>query len=613
MKNQISQMMEKQTKGQFLLVVLLFAITGSLNASENARWELLFDGKTLTGWKQLGGKAQYRVEDGVIVGSSVLGTPNSFLCTERIYGDFILELEVKVDQGLNSGIQIRSNSLKSYKDGRVHGYQVEVDPCPHAWSGGIYDEARRGWLDDLKDNEAARKAFKNGQWNHYRIEAIGDSIKTWVNGVPAADLVDSMTLAGFIGLQVHSTESEEPLTVRWRNIRIKDLGSHVWEPLFDGRSFQGWHTIPGGKWQIRDGVIEGFSSKSEKRHGLLVSDRRFSDFTARLMFKAVKGNSGFYFRVDKVGGDVGVHGFQAEIDASNNVGGLYETAGRGWVVKPNPEDVKKWFKPQQWNQMTVSAHGRHIVVHVNGQKSAELKNDTGRLEGHLALQLHAQQDVHMMFKDIEIMVPAEEVEMKVGLSQKLPLLFEADFEDGKLDAWQATDPASWRIENGHGGKVLALFGKSNYEPKVRSPYNINLIRDVNVGSFVLELKMLSTTKDYAHRDLCLFFGYQDPSHFYYVHIANKSDPHSNSIMIVDGKPRMSIAKTRTEGTKWGDKWHTVRLVRDIKAGIIEVFFDDRAEPIMTAVDDTFKWGRVGVGSFDDTGQFDDIRLWGDLK
>ena len=202
----------------------------------------------------------------------------------------------------------------------------------------------------------------------------------------------------------------------------------------------------------------------------------------------------------------------------------------------------------------------------------------------------------------------------VGLAQvggvKVPLVFKADFEDGTLDAWQATDPAAWRIEDKNGGKVLALFKQSKYSPKVRSPLNINLAKDVVVGSFVLELKMLSTTKDYGHRDMCLFFGLQGPSHFYYVHIANKSDAHANSIFIVDDKPRVSIAKTRTEGTKWDDNWHTVRLVRDVKKGTIEVFFDDRAEPIMTAVDKRFTSGRVGVGSFDDTGCYDDIRLWG---
>lgn len=197
-----------------------------------------------------------------------------------------------------------------------------------------------------------------------------------------------------------------------------------------------------------------------------------------------------------------------------------------------------------------------------------------------------------------------------GGGQKMPMVFEADFEDGSLDAWQATDSTAWRIEDGRGGKVLALHKQSDYKPEVRSPRNINLIEDVVVGSFVLELKMHSTTRDYGHRDMSLFFGHQDPSHFYYVHIANKSDAHANSIFIVNGEPRVSIAKTRTEGTKWDENWHTVRLVRDVEKGTIEVFFDDADEPIMTAVDHNFKSGRTGVGSFDDTGQFDDIRLRG---
>lgn len=390
---------------QFLFVVLVFTIAGCRRAGKSAKWEPLFDGKTLTGWKQLGGKALYVARDGAIVGTSIRGTPNSFLCTEKTYGDFILEMELKVEPPLNSGVQIRSNSLKQYRKGRVHGYQVEVDPSERAFSGGIYDEERRGWLADLKDNEAARKAFKVGEWNHYRIEAVGDSMKTWVNGIAAADLVDSMTLTGFIGLQVHSVKRKEPLTVRWRNIRIQDLGSHVWAPLCDGRSLEGWHTLPGGKWEVQDGVIVATSSKDEKRHGMLVTDKRYGDFTVRLKFKAVQGNSGFYFRVDKVESNVGVHGFQAEIDANNDIGGLYETGGRAWVVKPKPEEVKKFFKPQQWNQMTVSAHGRRIVVHVNGHKTAELKDDPGRLEGHIALQLHGGQDMQVMFKDIEILVP----------------------------------------------------------------------------------------------------------------------------------------------------------------------------------------------------------------
>lgn len=196
----------------------------------------LFDGQTLDGWKQRGGKAKYRVENGEIVGSSVPNTGNSFLCTARDYGDFILDLDFKVDPTLNSGVQIRSESFDEPKQiergdkpikipaGRVHGYQVEIDPSDRAWTGGIYDEGRRGWLNNLKDNEPARKAFKQGEWNHFRVECRGDSIKTWLNGVAAADLKDDLTPRGFIALQVHGVGNRtEPLEVRWRNITIQEL------------------------------------------------------------------------------------------------------------------------------------------------------------------------------------------------------------------------------------------------------------------------------------------------------------------------------------------------------------------------------------------------------
>jgi hypothetical protein len=184
----------------------------------------LFDGKTLEGWVQRGGTADYVVEEGVIVGRTRLGTPNSFLCTSKEFSDFELELEFRVDsERVNSGIQIRSESKSEYKDGRVHGYQVEIDPSPRAWTGGIYDESRRGWLVTLKDNPEAQGAFKLGAWNRFKIIAQGDKIKTWINDVPAADLLDNKTLKGFIALQVHSTNEAMPKEVRWRNIRIKEM------------------------------------------------------------------------------------------------------------------------------------------------------------------------------------------------------------------------------------------------------------------------------------------------------------------------------------------------------------------------------------------------------
>jgi hypothetical protein len=194
-----------------------------------------------------------------------------------------------------------------------------------------------------------------------------------------------------------------------------------------------------------------------------------------------------------------------------------------------------------------------------------------------------------------------------------PLVFQADFEDGSLDSWEATDPSAWRIEDGHGGKVLSLFKNSSYSPPYRSPYNINLVRDVAVESFTLELEVLSTNSDYNHRDMCLFFGYQDDSHFYYVHLGKTADPHANSIFIVDTADRISIADYRTDGIPWDNNWHTVRLFRNVNTGSIEVYFDDMSVPVITAVNTRFLWGRVGVGSFDDKGQFDDLRLRGQLR
>ena len=214
-------------------------------AARTEKWEKLFDGKTLDGWIQRNGKAKYEVVDETIVGTTVLNTLNSFLCTEKMYADFVLELEFLADPGINSGIQIRSHSYENYNNGRVHGYQVEIDTSDRAWSGGIYDEARRGWLNDLKNNPAAQKAFKNGTWNHYKIEAVQNRIRTWVNGVPAADLTDDMTAKGFISLQVHGSK-EAGHKIRWRNIRIIDLTGPAKPSLtaliVDGQNNHSWQT-----------------------------------------------------------------------------------------------------------------------------------------------------------------------------------------------------------------------------------------------------------------------------------------------------------------------------------------------------------------------------------
>jgi Domain of Unknown Function (DUF1080) len=211
-------------------------------------WTDLFNGKDLDGWVQRGGKATYKVEEGVIVGTSTLDTPNSFLCTSRDYGDFILEYEFKIDPRLNSGVQIRSQSLAEpgsvqwkektikFPAGRVHGYQVEIDPEPEKdrwWSGGIYDEGRRGWLfpgqlggTAKAFTDQGRAIFKQNDWNKVRVEAVGDSIKTFLNGTPRAAINDSLTLSGFIALQVHGINKDKTRNgtqVRWRNLRIQEV------------------------------------------------------------------------------------------------------------------------------------------------------------------------------------------------------------------------------------------------------------------------------------------------------------------------------------------------------------------------------------------------------
>lgn len=381
-----------------LLSLCLFA--PGLRAAEEG-FTSLFNGKTLDGWTKHGGGATYRIEGDSIVGEVGPGK-NTFLCTDKHYGDFVLKMELKLDVPGNSGVQFRSHVRE--EGDRVFGYQCEIDPSERAWSGGIYDEGRRGWLNSLADNEPGRKAFKLDDWNEYTIQAIGPSLKTWVNGVACADLIDTADMSGLIALQVHAGKEGR---IRWRNILIKDLGQSEWKPLYNGKNFDGWEKIGGGDWKIEDGLIHGTSTADNKEHGHLITVDQYTDFAVRLRYKANVGNSGLYFRVEKSGG-AGVSGFQAEIDPTKDAGGLYETSGRAWVVQPASEDVKKWYKPNEWNEMSVVALGRRIVVHVNGKKTAELKDDPGRTRGHIALQLHGGQDMDVLFDDVEILeIPSE--------------------------------------------------------------------------------------------------------------------------------------------------------------------------------------------------------------
>jgi hypothetical protein len=189
----------------------------------------------------------------------------------------------------------------------------------------------------------------------------------------------------------------------------------------------------------------------------------------------------------------------------------------------------------------------------------------------------------------------------------LPLLFADDFAKG-ADRWEPTDPRAWKVVKKDGGHVYNQFQLSKYKPPVRSPLNISLIKDLNVTDFVLEAKVQSTGQDGPHRDMCLFFGYQAPDRFYYVHLAKRADDHANQVFIVDRADRKKISTKTTEGTPWDDGWHTVKLVRTTGDGGIEVHFDGKL--VMTARDKTFTSGRVGLGSFDDSGNWADVRVHG---
>lgn len=225
-----------------LLSLCLVAFHGTCSAQGDSadtasEWVNLFNGKDLEGWIQRGGKANYRVENGCIVGSSVTNTGNSFLCTRRDYTNFVLELDFRVAAGMNSGVQVRSHCFTNATEltwngksiripaGRVHGLQSEIDTSERAWTAGLYDEGRRGWLNDLKQNEPARKAFKGGEWNHLRIQCDPHRVRTWLNGVAAADLQDDLSPSGFIGLQVHSVgkNGKPGLEISFKNVRVREL------------------------------------------------------------------------------------------------------------------------------------------------------------------------------------------------------------------------------------------------------------------------------------------------------------------------------------------------------------------------------------------------------
>ncbi|MDR0537624.1 MAG: DUF1080 domain-containing protein [Tannerellaceae bacterium] len=402
------------------LSLMSFLVLTLASCQSNDGWTYLFNGKDLTGFRQLNGQAPFEVIDGCIVGTSVMEQPNSFLATEKDYGDFILEFEVLCDNALNSGVQFRSLSLPDYRDGRVHGYQCEIDPSDRAWSGGIYDEARKGWLVTLGDNPAGRAAYKKNDWNKYRIEALSDTIRIWLNGVNTANLLDNESLSGFIALQVHQIYNNEMegKQIKWRNIRIKTDGlqfsntsalapeinripntlsageqSEGWKLLFDGKTNEGWRgahkeAFPEYGWTIADGAITVSKDKGgEATNGgdIVYAPEEFAAFELSVEFKITKGaNSGIkYYVTEKEKASGSAFGLEYQIldDNVHPDAKLYTTvpgsrclAGLYDLIKP----VNIRFNGVgNWNQAVIKAYPNNHVEHwLNGFKTVEYERSS---------------------------------------------------------------------------------------------------------------------------------------------------------------------------------------------------------------------------------------------
>jgi hypothetical protein len=406
-------------RGTTVLAVSLAALPFAASARAGA-WEPLFNGRDLTGWRQVNGSAPYTVVDGAIVGTTVAGSPNSFLATEKTYGDFVFECEVLQEGGpSNSGVQFRSASRPEVQDGRVHGYQLEIDPSPRAWTGGVYDEARRGWLYPGDLNPRAQTAYQYGRWNLLRIEAIGPSLRTWVNGIPVAHVVDALEPRGFFALQVHSIAKPEEAgrRVRFRNLRIQTTDLQAappddlfirdtmpnglseaeraqgWRLLWDGRTTNGWRgahrtAFPERGWTIEDGtLVVQEAGGGEARHGGdIVTEEEFSAFELQLDFQLTPGaNSGIkYFVTEKIdpggGSAIGLE-FQllddalhpdAKLGAAGNrtLGSLYDLIPRG----PMPGGLAIVPKVGEWQhaRLVVFPDGR--VEHwLNGIRVVEYR------------------------------------------------------------------------------------------------------------------------------------------------------------------------------------------------------------------------------------------------
>ena len=429
-----------------------FLLPGLLQAGQ---WEPLFNGHDLTGWKEINGTAPFSVDEGAIVGKTVPGSSNSFLATDRIFGDFILECEVKQDVGpSNSGVQFRGLSSPAFENGRVQGYQCEIDPSPRAWTGGIYDEARRGWLYPVTLNPAAQTAYQFGRWNRIHIEAIGDSLRTWVNGVAVAHVVDGLTHQGFIALQVHAIKdaTEAGRRVLFRHIRIQTAGliptppgtifvrntaantlskeeqAAGWRLLWDGATTTGWRganrdTFPEGAWKIDQGewVMAGNGSADAERPegpGDIVTTESFAAFEFQFEFKVAPGGKGAvkYFVAEQPGsGNFSPRGLQYQLldderhpDAQQGVAGNH-TLASVYDLFPRekmPPGLGIVPKAGEWQ------HGR-IVARPDGRVEHWL-NGIKVLEYDRTSRLFAAMVARSKYAAVE----------KFGLAEKGPLLLQ---------------------------------------------------------------------------------------------------------------------------------------------------------------------------------------------
>ena len=405
----------------FVLAGMVAATQATARSGEEG-FVKLFDGKSLDGWQRRGGQSAYRVEDGAIVGSFGDARHNTFLCTEKSFGDFILRLDFKLEAG-NSGVQFRS-AARQNADGSesVFGYQAEMAGVPERVAR-IYDEGRRGykfkriWLDNTAPERLERSAaaYKKDEWNSLEVQCVGPSIRTWLNGVPVVDFFDDADLSGFIGLQVHAVkEPDGGVCARWRDIRVKDLGVSRWEPFFvkgaDGKfALKGARFVLPDEWGFNDaeGYLEGVHKPDEKRDGLVVSDRNYHDFIVRVTYRFFGGNSALYFRAEEVNTPWLLKGFQNEIGGNNKDSALWHTAGdktkgRGWVAQDD-EFIAQARNPDGWNTTCTVAYGDRIVSILNGQRTVDMIDPLCEKSGKVGLQLHGGTNGKMWFKDFEIL------------------------------------------------------------------------------------------------------------------------------------------------------------------------------------------------------------------